>query len=284
MDDHIHHAGDSHRLAVVAAINVAGFAAELIGGILFGSVALLADAAHMLFDAVSYVTAFAAATAAERMDGSEEWPFGFHRLEVLAAIVNGLLLIPMAGWIVWEAYQRFLAPMAIDLLPAATVATAGLAVNLLSVWYLQGAEGLNERGALYHLLSDAAGSVAVLVGLAAIRLTGSAVIDPVVAVVIAVFVVWSAARVLLEGTGIILQRSPVDPDALREAVAAIDGVADVHGVRAWQVCSRVNVCTLHAAVTVETLADADAIRRTVTDRLRDRFGMEHVTVQIEQAD
>lgn len=285
MEAHHDHGAGRRRLGIVTLINAAGFVLELAGGLAFGSVALVADAVHMLFDATAYGTAFAAALVAERVEGSDAFPFGLHRLEVVAALVNGMLLIPMAGFILWEAYQRFLAPTDIALLPTAAIALGGLLVNVVSVAYLEhDGMSLNERGAFAHLLGDAAGSVAVLAGLTVIWLTGTALVDPLVAVLIAVFVLWSAGRVLMEGAGIIMQKSPVDPAVIAEAVTSLDGVADAHSIRAWQVCSRVNVCTLHASVTVTTLADAETVRRSVAETLRDRFGMEHVTVQIEQAD
>ncbi|MFB6149407.1 MAG: cation diffusion facilitator family transporter, partial [Halobacteriales archaeon] len=149
--DHSHgheRARSSRTLALVAAINLVGFVAELAGGLLFGSVALLSDAVHMLFDALSYVMAFVASYVADRYEGSTRWSYGLHRLEPLAAFLNGVLLIPMVGYILWESYQRFLEPVAINPELTLIIATGGLLVNIGSVYVLQGGEmSLNERGA-----------------------------------------------------------------------------------------------------------------------------------------
>ena len=272
------------KLGVVTVINAIGFVVELAGGLLFGSIALMSDAIHMLFDASAYATAFTAAYIAETVEASERWTYGFHRIEVLSALFNGLLLIPMAGWIVWEAYQRFLSPVALDVIPALTIAVGGLIVNIASVLYLEG-EGemsLNEKGAFYHLMGDAAGSVAVIIGIVIATLTGFTVVDPLAAVLIAGLVVWNAGRVLMEGTGIILQKSPVDPDDLKAQVMNVDGVEDAHDIKCWRVCSNVNVCTVHAQMNVETLVEAEQLREQLDERLKDRFNLQHVTIQIEK--
>ncbi|MDY6777019.1 MAG: cation diffusion facilitator family transporter, partial [Candidatus Nanohaloarchaea archaeon] len=191
--------------------------------------------------------------------------------------------IPMAGWIVWEAYQRFLSPVTINIGYSLAIATGGLIVNVASVYYLQGDEemSLNERGAFYHLLGDAGGSIAVILGLIVVAFTGIRVVDPLAAVLIAGLVVWSAGKVLLEGTGIILQRSPIDPDAIQEEVEAEDGVAGAHDIRCWRVCSNVNVCTVHATMSVETLEEAETLRKEIDQRLKDRFDLQHITLQVE---
>lgn len=287
--EHEHHGhgetSSRRKLAGVTLINMVGFAVELAGGLAFGSIALIGDAVHMLFDSLSYLSAFLAAYAAEKVQGGEEWTFGFHRLEVFTAIFNGLLLIPMAGYILWEAYQRYLAPVTIDIVPAVAVALGGLAVNLGSVVYLhgQGRMSLNEKGAYFHLLGDTAGSIAVIIGLLTVQFTGVTVVDPLVAALIAVMVLLSAASVLREGAGILLQKSPIRPSELKAAVEEIDGVEDAHDIKSWQVCSKVNVCTVHATMSVTTLEEAEKIRERIDRTLKDRFNLQHVTLQIEQA-
>ncbi len=289
--DHEHH-GHGHgetssrrKLAVVTGLNIVGFAAELIGGLLFGSVALVGDALHMLFDASAYATALAAAYVAETVEARDRWTYGFHRVEVLSALLNGLLLIPMAGWILWTAYNRLFAPVTMDPGPVLVVAVGGLIVNLASVYYLyrSGDLSLNEKGAFYHLLSDAGSSAAVVVGVAVVWATGITVIDPLIAAMIAALVIWSAGRIILEGTGIILQRSPIDPDAIQDTVESSEHVSDTHNIRCWRVCSNVNVCTVHVEMTVETLDEAEDLREQITAELTDRLDLQHVTLQIESA-
>lgn len=209
----------SRKLAAVSVINLVGFLAELAGGLLFGSVALLSDAFHMLFDALAYVMAFAAARVADRYDEGGRWSYGLHRLEPLAAFLNGLLLLPMVGFIFWESYQRFLDPVTIGTGPTLVIATGGLLVNVGSVYVLQGGEmSLNERGAFYHLLGDAAGSIAVIASTLIIEVTGLRIVDPVVAGLIALLITWTAGKVLYGSGAIFLQRTPFDQSEVQAIV------------------------------------------------------------------
>ncbi|WP_126661200.1 cation diffusion facilitator family transporter [Haloterrigena salifodinae] len=280
--DHGHDtsSASSRKLAAVSAINLLGFLAELAGGLLFGSVALLSDAFHMLFDALAYVMAFAAAYVAARHDGGDRWSYGLHRLEPFAAFLNGLLLLPMVGFILWESYQRFLQPVAIGTGPTLAIATGGLLVNIGSVYVLHGGEmSLNERGAFYHLLGDAGGSVAVIVSTAVIEVTGVHVIDPVIAALIAVVITWSAVTVLRGSGAIFFHRMPLDGEAVRTALVGIDGVERVADFHAWQVCSQLTVATAHLETNVETLAEAEAVTRRVHDQL-ERYEVDHATVEL----
>ena len=283
-DGHDHGHGTSDRstrtLALVAAINVVGFLAELVGGLLFGSVALLSDAVHMLFDALAYVLAYAAAFVADRSDASDEWSYGLHRLEPLAAFANGLFLIPMVVYILYESYQRFLDPVSIGTGPTLALAIAGLGVNLLSVYVLQGGEmSLNERGAFYHLLGDVGGSVAVIVSTVVVRYTSFAIVDPLTAALIASVVLWSAGK-LLRGSGeIFLHRTPISQDDVRNALVGTDGVAGVADLHTWQICSELTIATTHVHVNVDTLDEVETLRERVHRTLADH-GIEHATVEL----
>ncbi len=273
----------SMKLAVVTLANLAGFIMELTGGILFGSVALLSDAIHMLFDSVSYAVAFTASYITERIEGSDRWTYGLHRVEVVSALINGMLLIPLSGLILWEAYQRFLSPASIAIAPTLSIALFGMAVNLFSVFYIRGEDmSLNEKGAFYHLMGDSGASVAVIVGLGLVHFTDFVALDPMIAAVIALFVIWSAFNVLAGAAGIILQKSPVDPSFIREAVEGMKMVEETHNIHSWQVCSKVNVCTVHVGLNVSTLEDAEKARKKIGEMLRERFGIQHVTLQIEK--
>ncbi|MFC7140510.1 cation diffusion facilitator family transporter [Halosimplex aquaticum] len=288
--DHSHESGagestadqgtSTRKLALVAVINFVGFVVELAGGLLFGSVALISDAFHMLFDMLAYVMAFSAGYTAERFEGGERWSYGLHRLEPIAAFLNGILLVPMVGYIVWEAYQRFLDPIAINARLTLVIATGGLLVNLGSVYVLQGGEmSLNERGAFYHLLGDAGGSVAVIVSTIAVAVFDLPVADPAAAVLIGLLVLWSAGKVLWESTSILLQRSPTSPADLREILTEIDGVDTVDDLHVWQVCSQLTVGTVRV---VSDSPDANS-RSVLQQRIHDRFaehGIEHVTVEV----
>ncbi|MUW13773.1 cation diffusion facilitator family transporter [Halorubrum sp. CBA1125] len=291
-DDHGHGHGDDHghghggsstssrKLAAVAVINLLGFVVELAGGLLFGSVALLSDAFHMLFDALAYVMAFAAARVADRYGENGRWSYGLHRLEPLAAFLNGLLLLPMVGYILWESYQRFLDPVAIGTGPTLAIATGGLLVNVGSVYILQGGEmSLNERGAFYHLLGDAGSSIAVIISTIIVGTTDLRVVDPIVAGLIAVVITWSAAKVLRGSGAIFLLRMPFDRDEVRAALHEIDGVVTVDDLHAWQICSQITVATTHVETSAETMAEAEAVTRRVHEALA-RHGVDHATVEL----
>jgi cobalt-zinc-cadmium efflux system protein len=281
--DHGHGGGgdtSTRKLALVAVINLLGFCAELAGGLLFGSVALLSDAIHMLFDALAYVMAFAASFVAARYDASDRYSFGLHRLEPLSAFVNGALLIPMVGFIVYEAYQRFLDPLAIATVPTLAIAVGGLVVNLVSVYVLEGGEmSLNERGAFYHLLGDAGGSIAVIVSVLAVEYTGIRVLDPITAGLIALVIIWSAGK-LLRGSGeIFLHRAPFDVDTVQAAITDIEGVDQVADLHAWQICSEITIATTHVETAAGTAADAETVTRDVHDVL-DENDVDHATVEL----
>nr|WP_233340795.1 cation diffusion facilitator family transporter [Haloprofundus sp. MHR1] len=271
--------GSTRRLALVAVVNFLGFVVELAGGLLFGSVALISDALHMLFDMLAYAMAFGASYTAERFEGGEAWSYGLHRLEPVAAFLNGVLLLPMVGYIVWEAYQRFLEPVAINPELTLIIATGGLLVNLGSVYVLQGGEmSLNERGAFYHLLGDAGGSVAVIVSTATVAVFDLPIADPVAAVLIGLLVLASAGNVLRESTSILLERSPVSSEELRDELTTLDGVDQIEDLHVWQVCSQLTVATVRLTDTATTLEEQRTIQSRVHDHLTDR-GIDHATVE-----
>lgn len=274
--------GSSRKLAVVAVINVVGFLAELGGAIAFGSVALLGDAVHMLFDAIAYVMAFAAARFAEEYGADGRWSYGLHRLEPLSAFLNGALLIPMVAYILWESYHRLTAPVEIGVVPTLAIATGGLVVNIVSVVVLEGGEmSLNERGAYYHLLGDAGGSIAVILAVAGVHFLGVPWIDPAAAALIAGFVAWSAAKLVGGSGAIFLHRSPVDLGEVEDEMRAVDGVAGVDDCHIWQVCSEITVATAHIELAdgVQTLADTEHVLRDVHDVLGSH-GVDHATVEV----
>lgn len=274
----------TRKLALVAIINFVGFVVELAGGLLFGSVALISDALHMLFDMLAYVMAFSAGYTAERFERGGTWSYGLHRLEPVAAFLNGILLIPMVGYIVWESYQRFLDPVSIDPVLTIIIATGGLLVNLGSVYILQGDEmSLNERGAFYHLLGDAGGSIAVIVSTAAVAVFDLPVTDPIAAVFISLLILWSAGTVLRESTSILLQRSPIDSDELKTELTTLVGVEWVVDLHVWQVCSQLTVGTVRLVDEATSLEERRETRLRVHDHLTER-GIDHATVECIDAD
>jgi cobalt-zinc-cadmium efflux system protein len=290
-NDHSHDDGHSHghghgtgrssrKLALVAVINVVGFFAELAGGLLFGSVALISDAVHMLFDALAYVMAFAAAYVADNYEVSDRWSYGLHRLEPLSAFLNGVLLIPMVGFILYKAYQRFLDPVAIATWSTLAIAVGGLLVNLLSVYVLEGGEmSLNERGAFYHLLGDAGGSIAVIVSVLVVEYTGIRVIDPIVAALIAVVIVWSAMKLLQGSWAIFLHKAPFDVSEVQAAIEDLEAVEYVEDLHAWQICSELTIATTHVETAVETVSESEDVTHNIHDVLAEN-GVDHATVEL----
>ncbi|WP_435079478.1 cation diffusion facilitator family transporter [Halococcus sp. AFM35] len=270
----------TRTLALVSVINLTGFFIELAGGLLFGSVALISDAVHMLFDALAYMMAFGAVYTAEQYETSEEWSYGLHRLEPSAALLNGVLLIPMALYIAYEAYTRFTDPVSIDPVLTAGVAAIGLIINIVSVYILRGDEmSLNEEGAFYHLLGDTGASVAVIITMVLITVADLRIADPITAVLIAVLVIWSAIRVLRDSVSLLLERSPVPIKEVRSAISEIDSIKSVEDIHIWQICSQLTVATVRVQNHSTTLDEQHAIRETIHDQLAD-FGVDHATVEL----
>lgn len=268
------------RLGAVAAINAVGFAVELAGGLAFGSVALVADALHMLFDALAYLVALAATVVARRSTPSGRWSYGLHRIEPFAAFLNGVLLVPMVLFLASESYRRYRSPVALDATTTLVLAVGGLALNLASVYVLQGGElSLNERGAYYHLLGDAGASVAVIVSMLVIRATGLYVVDPLTALLVAGLIVWSSVTLLRESGSVFFQRSPVDPDAVRRVVGAVDGVERVEDLHVWSLSSRIVVASIAVIDSSATVAERDALVERIHEALRSRFDVTHATVE-----
>lgn len=276
-------AGDRsvRTLALVAGINLLGFGVELAGGLLFGSVALLGDALHMLFDALAYVVALGATVVARRSDPSGRWSYGLHRVEPFAAFLNGVLLVPMVGYLLYESYRRYLSPVEVDATATALLAAGGLLVNLSSVYVLQGGEmSLNERGAYYHLLGDAGASIAVIVSMVVVAVTGVTLVDPLAAVLIAGLIVWSAWKLLTESGVIFFQGSPVDVDLVRDTLEALDAVDSVEDLHVWSLSSRILVASVFVTDATTTIDERDALVERIHDLLESEFDVTHSTVEV----
>jgi len=269
------------KLGVVAVINLVGFVIELVGGLVFGSVALLGDALHMLFDALAYVIALGATVIARRSNPGGQWSYGLHRIEPFAAFLNGILLIPMVGYLVYESYQRYLSPVDIDTTMTLLLATGGLLINLASVYVLQGREmSLNERGAFYHLLGDAGASVAVMLSMLVIQFTDIYFLDPATAVIIAGLIVWSAVILLRESGAIFFQQNPVDSEDLRASLESLQSVETVEDLHVWALSSQITVASVFVTDSTTTLDERDALVTRIHDLLESEFDITHATVEI----
>ena len=271
----------TRKLGLVAAINLVGFAVELAGGLAFGSVALVGDALHMLFDAIAYVIAYGATIIARRSDPGGRWSYGLHRIEPFAAFLNGILLVPMVGYLVYESYQRYLSPVEIDAGMTLILAAGGLVINLASVYILQGGEmSLNERGAFYHLLGDAGASVAVIVSMLVVMFTDFLIVDPLTAVLIAALIVWSAIILLRESGAIFFQQSPIDVDEVRNAIEALDGVQSVEDLHIWALSSQIAVASVYVSDSSTTIEERDARIAQIHELLSSTFDVTHATIEV----
>jgi cobalt-zinc-cadmium efflux system protein len=288
MSDHGHaqlhgRAGASRRALVTVLGLTLGFAVvEVAGGLLTGSLALLADAGHMLSDTFAIGLALVAVTLARRPTTARR-SFGFQRAEILAAFVNGLVLVLVSAWIVWEALQRLEDPP--ELLGGwmLVVALAGLVVNATAAGILvrSGGEGLNVEAALKHVLADLLGSVGVLCAALVVVLTGWTLIDPLLSLAIAVLIVWSAWGVLRDSSAILMEETPtgIDADAVARAIVDVPGVTSVHDLHVWTITSGFDALAAH--VLVGRAEDCHALRRQIEGVLQERFGITHTTLQVD---
>lgn len=256
--------------------------AEAIGGWLSNSLALLADAGHMLTDVAAMSLTLAAIWFGSRPATARK-TFGYHRLEILAAFVNGIALAVTALWVVKEAVERWFAPSEIRADVMLAIAGAGLVVNLIVAGILMRAqrESLNVRAAFAHVATDALGSVAALIAGAAVLLFGMKRADPALSVLIAALVAYSGWRVLRETTTILLEATPthLDVPAIEAAIRACPGVGELHDLHVWRISDRFDALTVH--VTLERGSHGVEVCRAVADKLRAEFGLEHVTIQPE---
>ena len=273
------------RLQLVLAMVVGYLVVEVVGGLLTNSLALLADAGHMFTDAAGIGLALLAIWFARR-PATPEKSFGYYRIEIFAAVANAVILFGVAGYILYEAVQRFAAPPEVIGLPMLGVASVGLLINLISMRLLHaGAQGsLNLRGAYLEVLGDLLGSVAVIVAGVVIIVTGWTPIDPIASVVIAGLILPRTWSLLREAVDILLQATPkgVDLDEVRRHMLRARGVSDIHDLHAWTLTSGLNVVSLHAVV--EPGADPAAVLDELCACLTDDFDMEHSTIQLETAD
>ena len=282
--DHAHapHARTG-RLAAVLALTFAFLLIEVAAGFLTGSLALLADAGHMLTDAAGLVLALLAAKLAER-PASPRRTFGYHRAEVLAALTNAVLLFGVAGYILVEAVERFREPQAVPGGTVLLVASVGLAVNLVGAVLLRrGADtSLNLRGAYNEVVADAFSSIGVIVGALVMKLTGWSRLDTVVAVAIAVFVLPRTWGLLRETLHVLLEGAPreVDIQALRTAMEGVPGVKTVHDLHVWTLTSGVHALSAHAIL--QDGATHGQVLGDLRTRVTGGFPITHVTVQLEE--
>ena len=280
--DHDHGQANRRALATVLALTAGFTVVEIVGGLLTGSLALLADAGHMLSDNLSLGIALFAAWLAQR-PATPDKSFGYRRAEILAALANGVTLVVVAIWIFVEAYSRFADPPEVLGTPMLAVATLGLVVNVIGafVLYRSGGESLNVEGAMRHVLADALGSVGAIAAAAVIILTGWRYADPLISVAIGLLILGSSWKLLKDSTNILLEATPhgLDASEVGTKMASNKGIVEVHDLHIWTITSGFPALSAH--VLVGRQEDCHARRRELETLLAHDYGISHTTLQMD---
>jgi cobalt-zinc-cadmium efflux system protein len=283
--DHGHRhgrAGNRRRLALTLALAAGYTVAEVVGGLLTNSLALLADAGHMLSDVAALGLSLFAAWVADRPPTPRR-TYGYYRAEILAALANGAALIAVSLFVFVEAAHRLRQPPEVMGSAMLAVAVGGLAVNLTGLWLLHGGRGesLNVHGAWLHVLTDALGSVGAIAAAILISSFGWAWADPVASILIGLLVIYSSWRLLAESVAVLMESAPrgIDVDEVHRAMRAVPGVLAVHDLHVWSITTGLDCLSAHV-VAAESHAPA-ALLKALRDTLNEKFGIDHLTIQIE---
>ncbi|MBD3675064.1 MAG: cation transporter [Planctomycetaceae bacterium] len=280
--DHAHGSQNRKRLGWAFAMSFTYMVAEFVGGWLTNSLALLADAGHMLSDVAALALSFFAIWIATQPSPKHR-TYGYYRAEILAALINGASLIAIALMIFWEAIQRFRSPEQVAGSMMMGIAIGGLVINLISMSILHGGRdaNLNLRGAWLHVMMDALGSVgAILAGLA-IWWFNWEWVDPLASILIGLLVIYSSWRLLAEAVSVLMESAPanLDVDEVQDAMHETCGVTEIHDLHVWTIASGLVCLSAHAVVEEQT-PDADVLGE-LREMLHERFGIDHITIQIE---
>ena len=273
---------ETSRLKLALAISCIYFFAELIGGFLTNSLALLSDAGHMLSDIAALALSLFAFRIAKR-PATVSSTYGYHRAEILAALFNGLTLWLIVGVIFAAAYNRFLDPPAVESYGMMIVASLGLLVNVVAGAVLYGSHhhNLNLRGAFLHIVSDALGSVGAIAASLIMLFTGWYVADPVISILIGLLILHSSWNLVKESLSVLMQAVPksIRLEDVQQALEEVEGVSKVHDLHVWAVTS--DIFTLSAHAVVENGGDFHQVLNGIEDTLKERFNIEHTTIQLE---
>lgn len=279
---HQHHLQKKFKIAILVTFCV--FLVELLGGIWSGSLALLSDAAHVMSDAISLLISWFAIYLSTRPATSFR-TYGYHRTEVFAAFLNGVTLIGISIWIFYEAYQRYITPSEIKVTGMFIVACIGFIANLIILWQLHGEShgNLNVRSAVLHVVGDTLSSVAVVIGGAVILFTEWTPIDSILSILIGGIILISAINVTKEAVYILLENSPrnADADTVAEHLCNLESVKDIHDMHVWSLCSNYSALSAHVVIHEHTTLQYDQILKQINTELKQRFGIHHTTLQLE---
>ncbi len=280
---HIHEHSDIRPLRIAVTLTSVVFIAQVVGGFLSGSLALLSDAGHVLVDLASLLIAFFGLRFAAKARGEHDvrYTFGLRRVEILAALTNGFLLIGICIYIVIEAVKRMVGHghSHVDSDLMLWVAVVGFVANAISAIYLHKSEHITTRSAYLHVMTDLMSSLGVIIAAVVIELTGWELIDPIISIAIAVMITRGAIRVIRQAGVILMESAPsqISPVELRERVSSLPGIVDVHDVHVWQLGMNEFTASLH----VVSDDPADDVITRVRQMLSSAYGLSHVTVQVE---
>ncbi|MBI2329041.1 MAG: cation transporter [Chloroflexi bacterium] len=266
----------SSRLKIALAIVLVMMVAEAIGGILSGSLALLGDAGHMLIDALALGLSLFAITIARR-PATPSKTYGYHRVEIMAALANGVTLVLIVGYIFYEAYQRFLEPPTIQTTLMLAVASIGLVANLVGIWLLRGANhgNLNIKAAFWHIIGDTISSVGVIAAAIIIAVSGWGIVDPIIAVFIGFIILWGAVRLVKESVDILLEAVPkhIQVDKVIEILKSVPGVEEAHDVHIWTLTSGIHAMSAHLIIEDQSVSGSADIVEKVNRDLSQQFNI-----------
>lgn len=280
-----HGSANERRTFWAALITLAFMVLELVGGIVSGSLALIADSAHMLTDSVSLAFAWFAFRLARRPADNQR-SYGFDRMQIVAAYTNGVAMLAVVAWIFFEAASRLMSPEFVEAETMLWIAVAGLGANIIAFFILHGADrdNLNIRGAILHVIGDLLGSVAAIIAALVILWTGWMPIDPLLSGVVGLLLLASAVRLVKEAGHILLEGAPRHLSShliAKDIMQNVPGIADVHHVHIWSLTSERPLLTMHARVSADT--SAETAIKAIKARLTNQFGIDHATVEIEWA-
>ncbi|MGB9178327.1 MAG: cation diffusion facilitator family transporter [Pyrinomonadaceae bacterium] len=273
------------RLSIVLILTALYMVAEALGGWWTSSLALLADAGHMLADTAALALALVAVWFASR-PATPKKTFGYYRLEIIAALINGVVLILISFYIFYEASQRWTTPHEVKSVEMTVIACGGLLINIICAWVLHGdhEDDLNVRGAWLHIIGDALGSVGAIVAGVLMSLYGWYAADPLFSVIISLLIIWSSWNLIRESTNVLLEGTPahINLAAVEDAILETDGVQDVHDLHVWTITSGRDALSAHV-IHLQTISQPELLKE-LRAKLHDRFGVDHLTIQMETPD
>jgi cobalt-zinc-cadmium efflux system protein len=284
---HTHGPTTTGRLGFSSLIFGLNFLVQGLGGLWTGSLGLVSDSLENLNDAVVNLLALGSIRVANRREPCERWTYGWHRIEIFNTLLGVLLLVVLAGAVLFEAWSRLRHPHPIKLGWAIGFSALGLLLNLAATFVLVPAKGtrqerdLNLRSAYLHALGDSLANVAVMLGMVVIRYTDWRWVDPLLAAVIAGMILRGAFLLLRDAVGILMHRAAFDQEEAKAALLGLPGVLGVEDLRSWRVCSHLTVCTAHVIVEAERLAETEVHQQRIEHLLAERYGVRHLTLHFE---